>query len=309
MRCQLSFETTITSTVELNTNIRWSGISRWHWDPACGCGMHPAFRQPAQWSWVTSCAIPKILEPRLARVGWQWYVRNLPWPTAQTSHGVACQWRSYFVWLLHSATGAYWVSWPGSDCTSPVQAQLTVLGFVIQTGTSTYAHVMACWDSCFCFVKLINTITHSYRYQLNWKHWQWQMATATVVISNETLIRIFYHMSQSLSVTKVRIAERSVEGRHSVIHHILKRAPRASVSYLSLELRFPSLQRVAATSPGCLQSIMNHLMGMERTDGLRKAVMWLVVILSSKQTILANSESELQISNYEECVMNGWLLD
>lgn len=130
----------------------------------------------------------------------------------------------------------------------------------------------------FCVVKPINTITHYYHYQLNSKHWQWQLATATVVISNETLIRIFYHMSLSLSVTKVRIAERSVEGRHSVIHHILKRAPRASVPYLSLELRFPSLQRVAATSPGCLQSIMNHLMGMERTDGLRKAVMWLVVI-------------------------------
>ena len=73
--------------------------------------------------------------------------------------------------------------------------------------------------------------------------------------------------------TRVRIAERSVEGRHSVIHHIQKRAPRAGVPYLSLELRFGQLQQIAATNPECLQAMMTQLMGLETTAGLRKAIM------------------------------------
>lgn len=45
------------------------------------------------------------------------------------------------------------------------------------------------------------------------------------------------------------------------------------MGYLSLEIRFSQLQTVAATDPGCLKAMTTHLMGMERGDGVKKAVM------------------------------------
>ena len=48
---------------------------------------------------------------------------------------------------------------------------------------------------------------------------------------------------------EVRVAERSIEGRHSYIGRVLKRAPAAQLAYQSLELRFASLQRLASTKP------------------------------------------------------------
>ena len=72
---------------------------------------------------------------------------------------------------------------------------------------------------------------------------------------------------------QVRIAERSVEGRHSRIHRILKRAPRAGVAYLSLEMRFPLLQELAATKPDCLKHLLGSWTKLETAAGMRRAVM------------------------------------
>ena len=49
--------------------------------------------------------------------------------------------------------------------------------------------------------------------------------------------------------TQVRLAERSVEGRHSRIHRIQERAPASSVGYLSLEMRFIELQKLSSSNP------------------------------------------------------------
>lgn len=45
------------------------------------------------------------------------------------------------------------------------------------------------------------------------------------------------------------MTERSVEGRHSLVHRIRKRCPAASVGFISSELRFPLLQQLSATDP------------------------------------------------------------
>ena len=47
----------------------------------------------------------------------------------------------------------------------------------------------------------------------------------------------------------IRLAERSVEGIHSIVTKASKRAPRASMSYYSMELRFPSLWKQFADNP------------------------------------------------------------
>lgn len=48
---------------------------------------------------------------------------------------------------------------------------------------------------------------------------------------------------------QVRIAERSVEGRHARVNRILERAPAGSCAYLSSEMRFCELEKVASTQP------------------------------------------------------------
>ena len=89
---------------------------------------------------------------------------------------------------------------------------------------------------------------------------------------------------------KVRVAERSVEGRHSRIHQVLKRAPRASVAYLSNELRFVQLQKLCSTSPLTLRSMTDHLVGLETSTGIRQAVRpgsFSVALLTPPVTIAA----------------------
>ena len=75
------------------------------------------------------------------------------------------------------------------------------------------------------------------------------------------------------SCSKVRIAERSIEGRHAVVNKIQRRAPHSSVGYQSSEMRFKLLQNLSATQPGCLKDLFSCLDGLERTHGLQKAVM------------------------------------
>ena len=81
--------------------------------------------------------------------------------------------------------------------------------------------------------------------------------------------------------TQVRIAERSVEGRHSRIHQVLKRAPRSSVAYLSLELRFCLLQELVSTQPECMRSLLGAWTRLETTSGMVRAVMPLCLSFNS----------------------------
>lgn len=64
-----------------------------------------------------------------------------------------------------------------------------------------------------------------------------------------------------------------MEGRHSRIHGILKRAPRASLAYINLELRFSNLQQLAATRPSIINGIIKQITGIETGKGLQHAVM------------------------------------
>ena len=87
--------------------------------------------------------------------------------------------------------------------------------------------------------------------------------------------------ARTVSAVQVRVVERSIEGRHSTINTVLKRAPHASVCYLSLELRFCHLQELAATNPTCMAALQQRLRGLETADGLRHAVMQLGLQLAS----------------------------
>ena len=53
----------------------------------------------------------------------------------------------------------------------------------------------------------------------------------------------------SHTMIQVRIAERSVEGRHALVNRIRDRAPSSTVAYISMEMRFRHLQMMAATNP------------------------------------------------------------
>ena len=65
--------------------------------------------------------------------------------------------------------------------------------------------------------------------------------------SDDAMARYFVRWISAFRL--VRVAERSVEGRHSRIHRIRERAPSASLAYLSSECRFGSMRALAATSP------------------------------------------------------------
>jgi hypothetical protein len=47
----------------------------------------------------------------------------------------------------------------------------------------------------------------------------------------------------------IRICERSIEGKHSIVHFIRKRAPAASTAYISMEIRFKLLLAIALKYP------------------------------------------------------------
>lgn len=75
---------------------------------------------------------------------------------------------------------------------------------------------------------------------------------------------------------EVRIAERSVEGRRSLIHRIRERAPAASMAYLSSEIRYQHLERLAATEPKTMIGLQQYLYGVETSAGFHIATLSLV---------------------------------
>jgi hypothetical protein len=80
-------------------------------------------------------------------------------------------------------------------------------------------------------------------------------------------------LGETCKLSKVRTAERSIEGCHSRIHNIQKRAPRAGTAYLSLELRFSHLRKISAIHPEIIRGITQAVQGIETHTGLVSAVM------------------------------------
>lgn len=77
-----------------------------------------------------------------------------------------------------------------------------------------------------------------------------------------------------------------MEGRHSRIHAIQKRAPHCNTAYLSHEMRFAMLQELAATSPCVLRQVQQQLHGMESSEGLRRPVMQLLNLHPAVEPLL-----------------------
>lgn len=86
----------------------------------------------------------------------------------------------------------------------------------------------------------------------------------------------------------IRMVERSIEGIHARLTAIYRRAPRASMPYLSVELRFENLLRAIAAQPKVarlqtqtgelcglfevLQDVAKEFGRLEKRDGFKKAV-------------------------------------
>ena len=64
-----------------------------------------------------------------------------------------------------------------------------------------------------------------------------------------------------------------MEGRHSRVHNIRKRAPNASTGYLSLEMRMEHLHKVSSTRPALVRGVMKSIHGIETNDGMISATM------------------------------------
>lgn len=77
----------------------------------------------------------------------------------------------------------------------------------------------------------------------------------------------------------MRVVERSTEGIHSVVKRTLQRAPAASVSYLSLDLRFTQLVHTAIVEPRLFaHAIQNLYAGLSTHTGFRDSVCQLLNI-------------------------------
>ena len=86
------------------------------------------------------------------------------------------------------------------------------------------------------------------------------------------------------SGAQVRVIERSTEGLHSIVKRTLARAPAASLSYLSLDLRFSQLVHTAIVEPRLFQhAIENLYKSLSSLSGFRTAV---VAILGLRQANL-----------------------
>lgn len=96
------------------------------------------------------------------------------------------------------------------------------------------------------------------------------------------------------------MAERSVEGRHSLIHRIRERAPAASMAYISQEVRYKHLQLLAATNPRALSELQQRLRGMETSAGFHTAVLSLACPSECRSVQLENSipTSQVRVSRF-----------
>ena len=56
----------------------------------------------------------------------------------------------------------------------------------------------------------------------------------------------------------IRLVERSTEGIHSLIAKILKKCPAAGLSYISMELRFETLELMALSHPDVTSLVLTR---------------------------------------------------
>ena len=107
--------------------------------------------------------------------------------------------------------------------------------------------------------------------------------------NNAACKNLFYWLS---AFRLIRVAERSVEGRHSLVSRVRKRAPSATTPYVSLELRWPDLQRVATTQPALLESVQQRVQMLCTGAGFRATVQhpW-----QHKTTFLVSASASLCI--------------
>lgn len=76
-------------------------------------------------------------------------------------------------------------------------------------------------------------------------------------------------------LASIKVQERSIEGQHSRVSRILKRAPTASLSYLSTELRWDALCKLVTAQPGILETSAHRMLLIEKLVGFRAAVLTL----------------------------------
>ena len=75
------------------------------------------------------------------------------------------------------------------------------------------------------------------------------------------------------SLSFIRVVERPVEGLHSRVSGVLKRAPNSSMSYISNELRFSMLCQMIISNPQALCTSADFLHAVERQVGFRRCVL------------------------------------
>lgn len=71
----------------------------------------------------------------------------------------------------------------------------------------------------------------------------------------------------------IRVQERSIEGQHSRVSKILKRAPSASMALISHELRWHALSKLVTSQPSLLEVGALKVLMIEKVSGFRAAVL------------------------------------
>ena len=110
--------------------------------------------------------------------------------------------------------------------------------------------------------------------------------------------------------------ERSVEGTHSLLARVLRRAPAAKMSYLSSELRFSQMVRDAFRGPSELSYLLKELTGVESLAGFRTCILTLACIVlhdpdisSLSKPLKIRSTLRLKPSNYLNAMSERELAD
>lgn len=92
---------------------------------------------------------------------------------------------------------------------------------------------------------------------------------------------------------QVKVVERTVEGRHSRIHNVFKRAPHASPPYISMELRFSELEDVMVQNPQEIATLAAEHNKLCSFKGLRDAVVKTIMGGAAADRAVVNTERDL----------------
>ena len=101
---------------------------------------------------------------------------------------------------------------------------------------------------------------------------------------------------------QVRIAERSVEGLHSILKRTLARAPAAAMSYLSMELRYGHLLHCAISEPSAFAFASERYKGIVTINGFR-ALVCEILGLRASQFLRTLSDRQLADLLYRDHII------